>query len=156
MKSSLGLLLPLAVVVLLAACVAPEPKILTTRTGKPEIVINAPLADVKSALVSESMNYGYTVEQDSDYMLRMSRPLKGGEDIAASLSTGNSYSTNRRVTTFTFAKQSDGIRIVVSSKVTSQMPFGQVHEQEVADINNNVFNVYQTELNDLKNRLEQK
>ena len=138
---------------MLGGCVAPVEKMASTASGKPEAVINADLAAIKSAIIGNLVNYGYTIEQDTEYMLRFSRPLKGGEDFAASLLVGNSYSTNRRVTTYTFSRQPEGVRIIVSSALSAQMPGGQVNTSELAD-QGATFNTFQKDLNEMKAKLE--
>ena len=157
MKSTTWLLrgAALAAVLLGVGCVAPVQKMALTASGKPELTISATLTDVKSAILGEMVNHGYSVDQDTDYMMRMSRPLKGGEDFGAALAVGNAYSSNRRVTIFTFVKQPEGIRVVVSSAWSAQMPGGQVNTTELTD-NGNIFNAFETMLQDIKARLENK
>jgi hypothetical protein len=137
----------------LVGCVPPEPLISITASGKPEVTIRAELAVIKSEIIGDLVNYGYTVEQDNDYTLRTSRPLKGNEEVLASVFIGNSYSTNRRVHNYTFVKTDQGVRIIVSAAITAQMPGGQVNSSELTTNSRN-FNDIQRDLNALKTRIE--
>ena len=125
-----------------------------TPSGKPEVVINtSDVGPIKALLIGTLLNYGYSLEQDTPYSLTLARPLKGMEEVGASLSTGNSYSSNSRVTTFTFVKQADGIRVVASSAWRAQMPGGQIRTTPLDD-NGGIFNTYQTELLAIKAKIE--
>lgn len=137
----------------LGGCVAPVPKMVETASGKPEIVINSDLASIKSAIINELVNHNYTVEEDTDYMLRMSRPLDASENLIAAMTVGNSYSVNKRLAVYQFIKLPEGYRVLVSPSMTSQMPGGQVNTVEISD-NGDVFNTFQRGLIQIKATLE--
>lgn len=127
-----------------------------TPSGKPEAIIMAEVASIKSAIIGEMVNHRYQIDQDTEYMLRLSRPLEGGENFGAALAVGNSYSTNKRVTTYTFVKQPDGaVRVIVSSVWAAQMPGGQENSSDVTNVPAN-FELFKTQLAEIKNRLEKK
>lgn len=147
--------LMLSACALLSGCVAPVAKSVSTQSGKPEVVIAAELPRVKSAIIGKMVGLGYTVEQDSDYMLRMSRPLDSTENFVAALAVGNSYSENRRVSTFAFVKLNEGVRVIASSMWQAQMPGGQIHAQELAD-DGRYFNRMQADMEAMKRAAEAK
>lgn len=110
-------------VTLFSGCVTQQPKMTQTASGKPEVVIATTDVDaIKSAVISSLVNHGYTVEKDTPYELEMTRPTNSTENLAASLSIGNSYSTNSRVATYMFAKQNGSVRVIVHMFLRAQMP----------------------------------
>ena len=136
-----------------SGCVAPQPYLAVTPSGKPEMVINAPVGKIKAAIIGDMVNNGYAgVEQDTEYMLRFSRPVDGKEAFGAALSTGNAYSTNKRVVTFTFVPTADGVRVIVSNAWTAQMPGGQTNTTELNS--GEIFNYYYMTLQSIKAGLE--
>jgi hypothetical protein len=137
----------------LAGCVAPVSKSVQTQSGRPEIEANAELGKVKSAIIGRMVNAGYSVDQDTDYMLKMSKPLTGMQDFAARVSVGNSYSSNRGVVSFTFVKSGSTIRVIGSSQLSAQMPGGQVNTMELTD-SGALFNELQDQLNRVKADVE--
>jgi hypothetical protein len=153
MKHMLSLMCGLTLLLALVGCVAPVEKIAVTPTGRPEVTINAPIDRIKAEIISVALNEGYTIDQDSTYMLRFSRPLGAGENFGAALTVGNAYSANRRVTTYTFSPHGVGVRVVVSSQWQAQMPGGQSKSTELAD-GGNVFNAHQQALMNIKEKLE--
>jgi hypothetical protein len=108
---------------------------------------------IKALIIGNLLNFGYAVEQDTEYSLTLTRPVEGMENIAASIGAGNSYSTNRRVATFTFVKQPEGVRVVASSAWRAQMPGGQVRTSSLDD-NGQIFNALQKELLAIKEKVE--
>jgi hypothetical protein len=153
-RAALRAVVALLAVVFVAGCES-VPKSLYTPSGKPELTIRAPLSAIKSEIVADLVRYGYNVEADSDYMLRLSRPLQSGENIGASLSIGNAYSSNRRVTIYNFSQSNGEVHVVVSSMWQAQMPYGQVNQTELTD-NAKVFNTFQEQLRLIRDKLEAK
>lgn len=146
-------ILAVAALVILAGCVPPVARIAVTQSGKPEVTINVDLARIKAAIAGRVANGGFVIEQDSDYMLRASKPLDGNENLWASMAIGNAYSTNRGVVIYTFAKTDGGYRVIVSASWTAQMPGGQVSTMDQT-ANNGVFNQVQSGLIAMKDELE--
>ena len=139
-----------------SGCATAPPRTEVTRSGRPEIVIAAPVQSIKSAIVADMMREGYTIQKDTDLLLEFSRPTKGAEDFLTSMAVGNGYSTNTRVTQFTIVRDGENaFRVFVSSSVQAQMPGGQVKSMSLNE-NNNVFNTYQAALKKMKDDLEAK
>lgn len=127
-------------------------RIAETESGKPEMLFEtAELGIIKSELISEFLNHNYSIIKDSEYMIEMKRDLRGAETILGTLN-GNAYSTNYRVVTMNFAKLSSGIRVLISNRLDSQMPGGQINTMDMNTVE--VFNVNQQFLIDLKAKLE--
>lgn len=85
-------------------------------------------------------------------MVEMKRDLRGSQTILGTLD-GNAYSTNYRLVTMNFAKLSGGIRVLISNRLDSQMPGGQIKTMGL-DSNVQIFNMNQQFLIDLKAKLE--
>lgn len=146
----------LLVTLLLNACATPVAKITTTPSGKPEVVINVRNVDaVKAAIITDMVNYGYQIEKDTPYLLEMARPANSSEDMMAALSIGNAHSTNHRVASYTFVTNDDGIRVIVSTSLRAQLPGGKVNSMQLND-NGNVYNTFQTQLFEIKAKIEGK
>ena len=112
----------------------------------------AELGTIKSELISDFLNHNYSMIKDSEYMVEMKRDLRGSETILGTFN-GNAYSTNYRVVTMNFAKLSGGIRVLISNRLDSQMPGGQIKTMGL-DSNVQIFNMNQQFLIDLKAKLE--
>jgi hypothetical protein len=146
----------LIVVFGLSGCGTPVTKSVMTASGKPEVVITTTeVGQIKAMIIGDLVNHGYSVEQDTEYSLTLARPTKGMEDVAASIGTGNAYSTNRRVANYTFIKQGDSVRVIGSSSLRAQMPGGQVRSNSLDD-NANIFNTFQQQLQEIKTKIEKK
>lgn len=72
-----ALLFGALVALCLGGCNTIEPRLVHTTSGKPEAIIAAPVADIKGAIIADMINHGYTVDSDSNYMLRLSRARIG-------------------------------------------------------------------------------
>ena len=147
-------LISLAGILLLAGCVTQPEKIATTASGKPELTIaTSDVGRIKSMIIGDLVNHGYTVEQDTEYSLTLSRRLSGGEEMVAALAVGNSYSTNTRIASYTFVRDGGSVRVIFAAQIRAQMPGGQVRNQPL-DGNNTVFNTFQQQLIEIKKKIE--
>lgn len=109
------ILFALAAFVCLSGCVtdAASSYAPATPSGKPEVVIHASVAQVKSALISRAMNKGFSITRDTDYLLQLDKP---SDNIAAQLLLGSRYdSTPNERYVFTFAPAGDEVRIVAAT-----------------------------------------
>jgi len=139
--------------VLLSGCVTAPKKITHTESGKPEVIINTDSVDnIKTALISKMLKSNYQLIRDTQYIMEFKRPANFNENLNASLSIGNAYSSNYRVTIFTFIKTKVGIRVISSASLQAQLPGGQVNSMPLNS--GNVYNIYQRMLFDLKSKLE--
>ncbi|RWC04209.1 MAG: hypothetical protein EOQ56_04290 [Mesorhizobium sp.] len=59
-----------------------------TPSGKPEVTIAAPSADVKTAFVGTLTNLGYTMTKDSTFQIAMERPI---DNVMANVLLSSSY-----------------------------------------------------------------
>lgn len=124
-----------------------------TPSGRPEVVIATnDVGRIKSLLIGDLLNHGYTIESDTQYALTLTRPTKGMESVAASMVAGNSYSVNTRYATYNFVHLDNGIRVIASMGWRAQMPGGQVNNQPLND--GNVYNTFQTQLFEIKAMIE--
>jgi hypothetical protein len=134
-------------------CAAGPDRISETPSGKPEVTFSlTDKAKIKGAIASEMFNQGYTLISDSDLIEQFSRPTKGAEDFVASMAAGNGLSSNTRIETFNLVPTDNGLRVVVTSVITSQLPGGQIQSlplESTAD-----FNAFQVLLNTIKSRLD--
>ena len=146
--------LSLVGILLFAGCVTQPPRITNTPSGKPEVAIATnDVARIKSMIIGDLVNHGYTVEQDTEYSLTLSRRLSGGEDMVAALAVGNSYSSNTRLATYTFVRDGNSVRVILAAQIRAQMPGGQVKSQPL-DGNNSIFNTFQQQLLEFKKKIE--
>jgi hypothetical protein len=109
------ILFALAAFVCLTGCVtdAASSYAPATPSGKPEVVIHAPVAQVKSALISRAMNRGFSITRDTDYLLQLEKP---SDNIAAQVLLGSRYdSTPSERYVFTFAPAGDEVRVVAAT-----------------------------------------
>lgn len=141
-------------VIILTACATPPGKMTTTESGKPEAIIAADVTTIKAAIIADLVNDGYQVEKDTPYSLEIVRSTKGNEDIAAYFLVGNVYSSNHRVVNYTFISTASGTRVIASPSIRAQLPGGKINS---ADLHNrdDVFNMFQTQLLDIKQKTEQ-
>jgi hypothetical protein len=154
MKDQIHVVL-VAACLLLSACVTQPPRSVLTESGRPEVVIaTADVAKIKSVIVGRLLNQGYTVESDNAYSLTLVRAATGMENFAAAMSLGNAYSTNAATATFTFVRDGEATRVVLTIGMRAQMPGGQVRQAETGR-SNAEFNTLQHELERLKRLVEQ-
>lgn len=153
MKTQVLASLVLAAALALSGCVTQPERISATASGKPEVTIpGVELPAVKAHLIGMLVNFGYTLERDTEYSLVLTRPTQAGENFAVAMSIGNAYSSNSRVANFTFVKTPEGIRVIATPALRAQMPGGQVNELPLNG-NGTVYNTFQQDLNEMKAKL---
>jgi O-acetylhomoserine/O-acetylserine sulfhydrylase-like pyridoxal-dependent enzyme len=141
--------------IFLFSCASAPERVSKTASGKPEVVINfANVDEIKAQIISDRLNDGYMIANDTPFLLELQRRTKGNEDFAAYFAVGNAYSTNYRTISVNFIKSNESVRIVVASYLKAHMPFGQVNTSEITS--NNVYNLWQKYLNNLKHKFEDK
>lgn len=137
---------------LVAGCVtdAASSYIPATASGKPEVTIKAPVATIKSTIISGALNQGLNVTKDSDYILQLEKPTK---NFGAAVLLGSKYDTipNERYV-FTFAQINDSVRVVVSPMFVTNP--GSAFEQLTPITNGQGLQKTQQTLDELKYRLE--
>lgn len=83
-----------------------------TASGKPEVTIRAPIATIKSIIISNAINAKFSVTKDTDYVLQFDKP---SDNLGAALLLGSRYDgvPNERYLV-TFAQLGDEVRVVAS------------------------------------------
>jgi len=101
--------------ILLAGCETVQPP--ATASGKPEVTINAPIAKIKSILISNAVNAGFSISKDSEYLLQFDKP---SNNFAAQLLLGSKYDgvPNERYQ-ITFAQMGDSVRVVAAGMIVT-------------------------------------
>jgi len=100
---------------------------LTTPSGKPEVTINTTdRGKIKSVIINEFMNAGFTMVSESDYGIVFSKPMEGFGGIMYKAMLGNLYSSspewNVRIN---MATTGDSTRVMAQAIVRMQNAFGQ-------------------------------
>ena len=71
--------------VLLCACQTVQH---STPSGRPEVTINAPSKDVKTAFVGTLSNFGYELKRDTDFQIVVERPI---DNVMANVLMSSNY-----------------------------------------------------------------
>ena len=148
----------LSLIVLISCASQPE-RLYTTISGKPEVTINAPIEDVKGAVIQRMAINSWTVKSDSDYVTTFTKPCTSGGSLMACATSqallGNAYSTTPDFeATILWLKTPDGINVMLSSyNLSTQMPFGQVNRASLLG-NNSGFNQTMSLFLSIKRSLE--
>jgi hypothetical protein len=126
-----------AFAILAGGCMAP---MASTPTGKPEVTIHADVATIKAAIIADMAVQNYTIESDSDFMLKMTRREfnNGHSDFVCA-----------------FLKQPDGAtRVILSSFMTVRDIIFYVPTTIETSQHAAYFNLFQKELNKVKAQIE--
>lgn len=97
----------------LAGCQTAQP--LATASGRPEVSISAPASQVHAALVGAAMNRGYTIRQDSQYLLVVEKP---SQNFMANVLLGSQFNpvVNARMS-IAIAEIGGATRVVVDMAI---------------------------------------
>lgn len=89
----------------------------STASGKPEVLIRAPVGKIKSLLISKALDRGLAVTKDSEYLLQLEKPT---ENMAAAVLLGSRYdATPNERYVVTFAQVGDEVRVVVAAMIVT-------------------------------------
>jgi len=161
-------------VLFLTGCASLPEKSKITQSGHPEVVINTiDIDSLKSLLIGDNLKHGYSVAKDTPYSIELHRNFTADENtnmaqmnvLADGLSSmlvggvglgyqplpsanNSNYYTdkkNGRTAAITFVKSEKSTRVVVINSMNAEV---MNHA--------NVFNLWQTYLDNLKNRIELK
>ena len=118
---------------MLAGCATTQR--LATPSGKPEVNINTTdRGKIKSVIINEFMNAGFTMVSESDYGVVFSKPMEGFGGVMYQAMLGNSYSSspewNARIN---MATSGDSTRVMAQAVVRMQNAFGR---EDVNDMTN--------------------
>lgn len=122
----------------------------STASGKPEVTIKAPVAAIKSALISRAMNKGYSVTKDSDYVLQIEKKT---DNLGAAVLLGSKYdSVPAERYVFTFAQVNNEVRVVASTMFVTNP--GSAFEQLTPVTTGQAVQNTESSLNEVKTQLE--
>jgi len=111
--------------ILLTGCATTQS--LHTPSGRPEVTINTTdRSKIKSVILNELMNAGFTLISESEYGLIFSAPMKGFGGVMYQALLGNAYSSqpewNIRIN---MAALNNKTRVVAQAVVRMQNAFGR-------------------------------
>ena len=110
------LLIAIAATISLSGCASNQPAqqapALQTKSGKPEVEINASIDKVKSAIIDNLMTANYTVEQETDHMISASRPVSQAVKMKAILNGVHAETKVEQYITFTMLSESGKTRVI--------------------------------------------
>lgn len=111
------LLIAIAATISLSGCASNQPAqqapALQTKSGKPEVEINASIDKVKSAIIDNLMTANYTVEQETDHMISAKQTgVAGCEDVKAILNGVHAETKVEQYITFTMLSESGKTRVI--------------------------------------------
>lgn len=149
------ILIPLLSLAVLLGCATTQPRITQTPSGKPEAVFETADVDVvKSLIVNAMTTSGFSIQNDSKYLLSFTKEMKGVQGATAQVLIGNSYSTSpQEEAAFSIVQLDSRIRVVASASMSTQMAMGQVQRRDMTDT---WFNNYQRLLLNLKQQFDVK
>jgi len=118
---------------MLAGCATTQR--LATPSGKPEVNINTTdRGKIKSVIINEFMNAGFTMVSESDYSVVFSKPMEGFGGVMYQAMLGNSYSSspewNARIN---MATTGSSTRVMSQAVVRMQNAFGREDVNDMTD-----------------------
>lgn len=122
----------------------------TTPSGRPEVTINAPANDVKTALVGTLANFGYSMSKDTAFQIVMQ---KESGNVMANVLMGSQYDPTVDVRlTATFLDMSGTTRVTTDLGIVRN---GGSAFEATTSVNNSQDSIgVQSLLNDIKTGLE--
>ena len=139
-------------VILLSACAAPAPRLQTT-SGNPEIVIpDVSKKQVINQIVSSKLEKGMQIKNVSDYGVTVSKRIDNS--LMASLLYGSSYDSNPELRiTYNVVEQGAAVKVFSRAEIITNP--GSSFEKS-SDVTRNFASQMQSELEQLKSKLEKK
>ena len=124
----------------LSACVAEQPRLTETPSGRPEVEFNtSSISNVSSRITNLCGQQGLLIQEVTAQSVTCGGEMQGGQAALASLAIGNSYSTTpRQLMRFTMYQSSGKVRVQAYQWIETQMAFGQINRLELNS--NNQFN----------------
>jgi hypothetical protein len=137
-----------------AGCVSRPPRVSEPAAGNPEVTITGKDATrIKSIIIGEAVNRGFTIERDRKYSLVLTKPGSGMDAFIYGMSNGNADSGNMVVLSYTFAKSDGKVRVVMALETRTQLPGGRTSSKPWP-LNDALRKVFQFGLNEVKRRAE--
>jgi hypothetical protein len=146
------------VMVVLFGCSGPQKKIVETKSGNPEIIINTRNIDVVKSLLILNMGkeeWGYLLLDDSKDSLTFIRQVRAGEEAdKAQLMVGTRSGTiPERIVVFQIVRIKGAIQTIAYPSLSSQNEFGQTNQVRLEN-NIPIFNALQELLISIKTKVE--
>lgn len=144
----------LIVTTFLAACAATPPP-LNTPSGKPEVTINSSdRSAVKGALINVLMTNGYSIDQDSDFTLLVSKEVPEGKAIMYQAMYGNANSSAPRISIqISMGTVNGQTRVMAIGQARMKNAYGKEDVQDITKQNGPKIMEY---LNQAKSMVESK
>ncbi|MCF6153927.1 MAG: hypothetical protein E3K36_01480 [Candidatus Brocadia sp.] len=100
---------------------------LATPSGKPEVnITTTDRGKIKSVIINEFMNAGFSLVSESDYSVVFSKPVEGFGGVMYKAMLGNSYSSNPEWNArINMAALNDSTRVMAQAVVRMQNAFGR-------------------------------
>ncbi len=129
-KAIVGVIL---ISLMLAGCATTQR--LATQSGKPEVsVIKTDRGKIKSVIINEFMNAGFTMVSESDHGVVFSKPMEGFGGFMYQATLGNAYSSspewNARIN---MATTGNTTRVMAQAVVRMQNAFGREEVNDMTD-----------------------
>ena len=118
---------------MLTGCAATRP--MSTASGKPEVNINSTDREkIKSAIINEFMNAGFSLVSDTSYSVVFTKPMDGVGGVFYQAMLGNAYSSspewNARIN---MATLNNSTRVMAQAVVKMQNAFGREDINDMTD-----------------------
>lgn len=148
------LLLFLSVLMFTISGCASVPRMAETPSGKPEINIQTTDTElVKATITNVFYSRGYILQNDSSYSMFFTKIDNSTNALLFQAFFGNSYSTTPELELrVNIIKNTNNIKVIVFTSMSTQMVGGQVRRQEIN--NNENFNDIYTALQEVKTTVE--
>ncbi len=134
MKKTYGVLIGAILMgLMLAGCATTQR--LATPSGKPEVNINTTdRGKIKSVIINEFMNAGFTMVSEGDYSVVFSKPMEGFGGVMYQAMLGNSYSSSPELNArINMATTSSSTRVMAQAVVRMQNAFGREDVNDMTD-----------------------
>lgn len=109
-------LLAIMAAISLSGCASNQPvqqaPALQTKSGKPEIEINAPIDKVKSAIIDSMLSNNYTIEQETDHMIAASHQIDRAAKMKAILNGVHASTKVEQYVTMTMLNENGKTRLI--------------------------------------------
>lgn len=110
------LLLAIAATISLSGCASNQPAqqapALQTKSGKPEVEINAPIDKVKSAIIDSMLSNNYAIEQETDHMIAASHQIDRAAKMKAILNGVHASTKVEQYVTMTMLTENGKTRLI--------------------------------------------
>lgn len=110
------LLLAIAATISLSGCASNQPAqqapTLQTKSGKPEVEINAPIDKVKSAIIDSMLSNNYAIEQETDHMIAASHQIDRAAKMKAILNGVHASTKVEQYVTMTMLTENGKTRLI--------------------------------------------